>query len=147
MPTQTSLTATDLLRKRHEEIKALFAQTLHAEGTSRNEPFERLCAMLAMHETAEETFVHPLARSISDAADTIVLKRLEEELAATEQLAKLEAMTPTDDGFDAAFLQFQSAVLQHAEAEELELFPLIDAHCRDNELLVLADAIIAAETR
>lgn len=145
MRTKTNLTATELLRQRHEEIKTLFEKTEHADRTARSEAFDQLKAALTAHESSEEMCIHPLARSISDAADTVVLKRLEEEEAAKNQLKKLSAMSPTDDGWDSEFMQFKNAVLQHAEAEELELFPLIDANCSEAVRSELADAIVVSE--
>lgn len=145
MRTQTSLTATELLRQRHEEIKSLFDQTLAAEGEHRSELFDCLRATLAVHETVEEMFVHPLARSISDAADTVVLKRLDEENAAKQTLVELEKMTTDATGWGATFLQFKNDVLAHAEAEERELFPLIDSNCNDDARRQLADNLVVAE--
>jgi hemerythrin superfamily protein len=145
MPTQTSLTATELLRQRHEEVKTLFDQTIAAEGERRAELFDCLRATLAVHETVEEMFVHPLARSISDAADTVVLERLAEESEAKDALANLEKLTTEGDGWSAAFLDFKKAVLRHAEAEERELFPLLDANCNADVRRQLADNILASE--
>ena len=62
----STVSATDLLRQRHSEIKSLFQQTLEAEGDARGELFDCLRAMLAAHETVEEMFVHPLARTAGD---------------------------------------------------------------------------------
>ena len=145
MRTQTTLTATDLLRQRHEQIKTLFDETVAAEGKHRAELFDCLRATLAVHETVEEMLVHPLARSISDAADTVVMQRLEEEHEAKQTLVELEEMTTDASGWGAAFLQFRNAVLHHAEAEETELFPLIDRHCNDDARRQLADNIVMAE--
>ena len=145
MRTQTSLTATQLLRQRHEEITTLFDQTIAAEGERRSELFDCLRATLAVHETVEEMFVHPLARSISDAADTVVLQRLEEENEAKQMLLELEKMTTEATGWGSAFLQFKSAVLRHAEAEERELFPLIDSQCNEQTRRQLADNLVVAE--
>lgn len=145
MTTQTSLTATDLLRQRHKEITSLFEQTLHAEGERRSELFDCLRATLAVHETVEEMLVHPIARAFSDAADDVVLARLEEEESAKKMLVDLEKLTTEGDGWAAAFQSFKSAVLRHAEAEERELFPLIDANCDQKQLEGLATALKAAE--
>ncbi len=145
MRTQTSLTATDLLRQRHEQIKTLFDQTIAAEGQARSELFDCLRATLAVHETVEEMFVHPLARSISDAADTSVMQRLEEENEAKQMLTELEQMTTEATGWGAAFLQLKNAVLHHAEAEEADLFPYMDQFLSEEVKQQLADNILTAE--
>lgn len=145
MRTHTTLTATELLRQRHEEIKSLFDQTLNAESESRAELFDCLRAALAVHETVEEMLVHPLVRSISDAAGTIAVRRMEEENDAKQMLVELEKITTDGEDWAPTFLRFKNAVLQHAEAEELELFPLLDANCSDDARRQLAENLVVME--
>jgi hypothetical protein len=79
----------DFLVSQHQQIKALFAETLAASGTARSKAFVEVRRLLAAHETAEEEIVHPRAKcKISDGA-TVVDERLHEE----HQLA--EAVAPT----------------------------------------------------
>lgn len=145
MAKPATLSVTQLLHQRHEEIKDLFAKTLEASSEDRVELFDCLRALLAVHETTEEIFVHPLARQQGGEAERIVEARLVEEREAKQVLAELEALGPDGDQFGTRLTMFQRAVVEHAEAEEHQLFPLIDANCSQEDLAHLADAIMAGE--
>ncbi|HVV36181.1 MAG TPA: hemerythrin domain-containing protein [Acidimicrobiales bacterium] len=145
MATPATLSATQLLRQRHREIEDMFQRTLAAAGDERRELFECLRATLAVHETTEEMFVHPLARRLGDRAERIVEARLAEERDATKTLKELEDLGPEGDQFATRLTRFQRAVHEHAEAEEHELFPIVDAECSHEDLSHLADAILAGE--
>jgi len=136
--------AVDLLTRQHEEIRRLFREMDDKTGSERSETFGRLCRFLAVHETAEEEVVHPVARrSIAD-GDAVIDARLEEENASKKMLRALEKMGPSAQGFDALFAEFRQAVLEHAEHEEREEFPGLRAHGAA-EMRVMAAAIKAAE--
>ena len=57
-------------------------------------------------------------------------------------LADLEKLTPSDSKFDAMFREFRAAVLQHATAEENEVFPLLEQNVPGARLLEMADAMV-----
>ena len=143
--TQATQTATSLLRERHEQIKSMFEETLAASGDARAELFDCLRATLAVHETVEEMLVHPIARQVGPEADAVVEARLAEEKEATKKLAELEKLGANGDQFARHLATFQQAVLKHAEAEENELFPLMERGCDPAKLSDLADAIRVAE--
>ncbi|MEY2471125.1 MAG: hypothetical protein QOK28_454 [Actinomycetota bacterium] len=145
MATPATLSATQLLRQRHKEIEDLFTRTLAAAGDERRELFDCLRATLAVHETTEELFLHPLARAYGDDATRIVESRLAEENQAKHTLAELEELGPDGDQFATKLTTFQRAVLEHAEKEEQELFPIVDSNCGQDDLAHLADAILAGE--
>jgi hemerythrin superfamily protein len=146
MASPATLSATQLLRQRHKEIEDLFSRTLAASGDDRRELFDCLRATLAVHETTEEMFVHPLARRVGgDKANPVVDDRLAEERVATKTLKELEDLGSDGDQFATRLTMFQRAVLEHAEAEEHQLFPIIDAECSQQDLANLADAILAGE--
>lgn len=145
MATPDTLSATHLLRQRHNEIEQLFDKTLAAaSGDARVELFDCLRATLAVHETTEELFVHPLARR-ADGGDAIVDKRLAEEHQAKETLKELEALGPDGEQFATRLTLFRREVLEHAGHEERDVFPLLDSMCTQEELADLADAILAGE--
>lgn len=143
--TTTTITATDLLRRQHDEVKALFEQCLAAEGETRQELFDCLRATLAVHETAEEMTVHPAGRALGPEGTEVVEARLAEERVAKQQLADLEKLTAAGEGVGVALAAFQQAVLAHAEAEEQELFPLLEAASTRDALVEMAGAIRTAE--
>ncbi|MBA2609496.1 MAG: hemerythrin domain-containing protein [Actinobacteria bacterium] len=141
----TELTGTQLLRERHQEIKRLFKETLEATGQERAEVFDCLRATLAAHEVVEEMFVHPLAKDLGPDGERIAQARLDEEAEATRVLSDLEDLGSDGDQFGPRLLAFQRAVVEHAEAEENELFPLLETSCSRADLEALADSIIVGE--
>jgi hemerythrin superfamily protein len=146
MASPATLSATQLLRQRHKEIEEMFTKTLAASGDERRELFDCLRATLAVHETTEEMFVHPLGRRVGgEKGDRVVEDRLAEERVATQTLKELEDLGVDGDQFATRLTMFQRAVHEHAEKEEHELFPLIDSECSQDDLANLADAILAGE--
>ena len=145
MASPATLSATQLLRQRHKEIEKLFDKTIKSSGAERAELFDCLRATLAVHETTEEMFVHPIGRRCGPNGDAIVEERLAEEKEATQVLAELEKLGPDGDQFGNRLMTFRRAVEAHAHAEEKELFPLIDSECSQDDLANLADAIMQGE--
>jgi hemerythrin superfamily protein len=136
--------AVGLLMRQHEEIRHLCRKVEANTGARRAEAFDRLRRLLAVHETAEEQIVHPLVRRAVPHGDEIVDARLEEERRGKRMLRDLERMGTHDASFTPMFARFRSAVLEHAEHEELEEFPALRQRGQA-ELRGLAAAIKAAE--
>lgn len=136
--------AVDLLLRQHEEIRRLFTEVDRAKGDRRQEAFARLCRYLAVHETAEEEIVHPLARRTIRDGDRVIGARLEEENEGKRVLRALEKMGTSATGFAPLFAEFRASVLEHAEREEREEFAELRAHGAA-ELRGMAAAIKAAE--
>jgi hemerythrin superfamily protein len=134
----------DLLLAQHQQIRSLFARLETAGEEQRTDLFRELVTLLAVHETAEEEVVHPMARRVKD-GDAIVDARLGEEHRAKELLTTLNDMGPTADGFDTLLLQLRDDVLAHARHEEQEEFPRLRRECNPDELRGMAMAVRAAE--
>jgi len=141
-PTQT---ATDMLRGQHEVVKKMLQQMDQLEGSDRADLFDCIRANLAIHETAEEEIVHPRAKRISEMAEKVVEARLREEDHAKKALAELEKIGVDGEGFEERFVLFRASVVDHAEAEEREVFPLLESSLDVHELRDMADAIGLAE--
>jgi hemerythrin superfamily protein len=136
--------AIEFLERQHEEIRSLFIDVRGASGKGRSDAFECLVRMLAVHETAEEMVVHPAARRVETGAEIVEI-RLGEESEAKQMLADLEKMGVDDPGFDDAFSTFEAAVLDHAEHEEDEEFPLLYELADAEALESMASQIKLAE--
>jgi hemerythrin superfamily protein len=120
-------TVTEFLREQHSQVRSMFAEMETAKGEARTQLFDCLRAFLAVHETGEEEIVHPAARKTGEKGEKVVEARLAEEDAAKKALSELEKIGPDGDGFDQKLAQFKSAVEDHAEAEEKELFPILES--------------------
>lgn len=136
----------DLLLDQHTEIRQLFEEVEQApQGDARQESFDRFRRLLAMHETAEEELVHPLARRTLPDGGTVVDERLGGEHQAKEILQQLDGLGPGDPQFDGLLTRLREAVLTHAEAEEPHEFVQLRQHSNPDELQAFAAAVRLAE--
>lgn len=147
---ETFIQSTDdvvrFLKDQHNLIKDLFDEVLSASSDeAREKAFVNLRQLLAVHETAEEMVVHPRARTEIGEGDAVVDARLEEEHRAKEQLSELEKMDVGAKEFIAELTKFRDAVVEHAEAEELEEFDRLQAKLESDDLGRMAKAVQAAE--
>ncbi|MBC6462162.1 hemerythrin domain-containing protein [Actinomadura sp. HBU206391] len=135
----------DLLIKQHAQIRDLFLAVAMSGGLERRKAFDRLVRLLAVHETAEEQIVHPLARRTLFGGEGIVEDRLTEEGMAKAILAELENMDTDDPRFLGVLNQLRGDVLTHARAEERYEFVGLRAQFSETERRGLCAALRAAE--
>jgi hemerythrin superfamily protein len=133
----------------HVKIRELFLAVTGAGPADRQERFEPLVRLLAVHETAEEEIVYPAVRAMGGEAQAIVSARLTEEDAAKKALADLEGMDAASQEFAAALAKLYQDVDRHATSEEREVLPLLkrmDAEQRDGMAAAFAAAEAVAPT-
>jgi hemerythrin superfamily protein len=135
----------DLLIHQHSQIRDLFDEVENSLGENRKDAFDRLVRLLAVHETAEEEIIHPLARRALPGGEEIVDDRLEEERQAKEKLARLEGMDPETPQFLTELDELRIAVLTHARAEERYEFQRIRDELGEAQRRGLAAAVKIAE--
>lgn len=135
----------DLLLGQHQLIRELFVEVQSCAGERRREAFDRLVRLLAVHETAEEVIVHPLARRNVEGGEEIVEDRLEEEREAKEVLSHLESMDLDSDEFEAEFADLRASVLKHAHHEEVYEFRYLRAAHEPGQLRKLVRRFRIAE--
>ncbi|MFF7651586.1 hemerythrin domain-containing protein [Streptomyces sp. NPDC007983] len=134
-----------LLTRQHGEIRNLFDEVERASGDDRRDAFRRLVRMLAVHETAEEEVVHPVARRSFDGAEAVVDDRLREEKEAKEKLSRLDGMDTADAAFMPLLRELRTEVMAHARAEERYEFAQLRRHTEPRQLATMAKAVQAAE--
>jgi hypothetical protein len=135
----------ELLLEQHSQIKSLFRDVASAQAIRKQELFEDLVRLLAVHESAEEEVVHPTARRTIDNGDAIVESRLEEEGEAKEALAELYDLGVDHPEFDLRLQLLADAVTEHATSEESEEFSHLLATLDSDTLEKMAGAVKAAE--
>jgi hemerythrin superfamily protein len=133
----------DLLLEQHNQVKSLFGQLINATGDQKRELFQELVRLLAVHESAEEQVVHPVARK--QAGDEVVEARLREENEAKRALAELHDLGVDHPDFDVKLATLANAVLDHATHEEREEFPYLRQNVSAEQLRRMAGAVRAAE--
>jgi hemerythrin superfamily protein len=131
------------VQRDHREIEQMIQQVDIARGESRQRTFEELVRKLAVHETAEEEVVHPLAKKVG--AESVADEILNEESQAKTALSKLDGIDVSTPDFDAAFQKIKSDVLAHAQHEEREEHPKIAASTPPEELERLGKVFAVAE--
>jgi iron-sulfur cluster repair protein YtfE (RIC family) len=82
---------------------------------------------LVRHEVAEAVVVYPALRQEPGGA-AIAEARRREESEAEQVLARLEKLDPLTEEFRGAIRDLESAVQDHAQKEEAEVFPLLAAN-------------------
>ncbi|WP_433623814.1 hemerythrin domain-containing protein [Nocardia sp. CA-120079] len=134
----------DLLTAQHKQIKELFAQLKSGQG-NKSELFKELVRLLAVHESAEEEAVHPVAARARFGADKMVGDRRDEENHAKRALADLYDLGVDHPDFDGKLAEFADAVIDHANREENEEFALLRQQFSVHQLERMAGSVRAAE--
>lgn len=134
-----------VLLEQHARIHELFAAIKTASGERKQELFDELRELLAVHEVGEEMVLRPVTRETAGAS--VVDARLKEESDATHTLADLEKMDVSTPEFDQALATFEQAVATHAEREEIEEFPTLQTGRDARERFDLGAKLLAAEKR
>jgi hemerythrin superfamily protein len=116
-----------LLTQDHAAVKQRFAEFDNALPETRAELFWKLTDQLIRHEVAEEVVVYPVVRK-EPGGEGLADARIAEESAAERMLAHMEKLDPSTEEFLGALRDLQAAVLDHAQKEEKEVFPLLVTH-------------------
>jgi Hemerythrin HHE cation binding domain len=135
----------DLLLEQHDEIKSMFGQLRQVQAAAKRELFEDLVRLLAMHETAEEMVVHPVARRKLDNGTQVVEERLAEEEQAKKELAELYDLGVDHPDFDKRLEALAVDVIEHATKEEGDEFLRMRATVDPGMLRRMAGVLKAAE--
>lgn len=135
----------DFLIGQHQRIKQLLEAVTTAPAESRQETFDQLRELLAIHETAEELVLRPVTRADVPGGDVVADARMAEENKAKEVLADLEKMDVATQEFLTAYTAFAKDVLEHANNEESYEFPLVREHQDADVLAAMGESLEKAE--
>ncbi|QMU76715.1 hemerythrin domain-containing protein [Streptacidiphilus sp. PB12-B1b] len=144
-PATTDPDVIAVLLGQHARVKNLFAQVEAATGQARQERFDELRQLLAVHEIGEEIVLRPVAEKAAGEQEADA--RNAEEKEANKVLAELEKLDVDGAEFAAKFAEFQKAVLAHAEHEEREEFPAVREHCSPQERQEMGRRLLKAEDK
>jgi hemerythrin superfamily protein len=138
MPETTTGTIIDHLTADHQQIKVLFSDVMFVRPENRADTFCQLVAELVQHEVAEEMVVYPEVRAAGADGAAATEARLREQAETEQMLAQMETIDPETPEFTAALTELSIAVINHAEAEERRIFPLLRAGEDPDTLFELA---------
>jgi hemerythrin superfamily protein len=136
----------DLLLDQHRAIRELCEQVAAATAAEREQPFRSLVRLLAVHEAVEEELVHPYVKRRVEGAKDAVAERVEEEREVNKMLAALDALGPTNPGFEELFTRFRTALLAHADKEESSEFAGLRSATRPAERAAMGAALRLASS-
>jgi hemerythrin superfamily protein len=145
MPETAQTDAVRFLKDQHQQVRDLLDAVAQGSGEARREAFEPLVRLLAVHETAEEIVVYPAARSAGEEGTRVAEARLKEEDEAKKMLSDLERLDLSSPEFEEKFAAVRAAVEAHADAEERELFPLLEDTVDDEQRRRMGVALQVAE--
>jgi hemerythrin superfamily protein len=132
-----------VLLEQHARIHDLFHCVENETGDHKQQAFDELRALLAVHETAEEMVLRPVSKDV--AGEQVADARNKEEQEANVVLQRLEKMEIRSTEFDQELSRFKQSVAQHAENEEDEEFPQILAEVTGTKRMELGKRIRTAE--
>ena len=132
-----------ILLEQHARVRELFTELKGSAGKAKQDLFDELRGLLAVHETAEEMVLRPTSRRV--AGESVVDARNHEEAEANKVLAGLEKLDVSTPDFDKELAAFEKAVSDHADMEEQQEFPSVLAECDETERSVMGRMLRAAE--
>ena len=113
-----------ILKADHRKVEGLFAR--YEEAKEKNDRkqaiFQQIAMELKVHMRLEEEIFYPASRQFVEEDDT-VNEAIVEHQAAKELISQLEAMSPSDEMYDAKVQVLQEQIEHHVEEEEEEYFP------------------------
>ena len=136
--------ATDLLKKQHRAVKALFKKV---EGTDnprmRRQLLNDITRSLEGHTLIEEEIFYPAVRGLETRkAEEMVRAASEEPHVVKLGRAELPRVNPEDERFEAKMTVLSELIEHHVEEEEQEMFKLAEKLGKD-ELSALAERMQA----
>jgi hypothetical protein len=115
--------ATELLKKQHREVKALFRSAKKAEPEDRREILDEIATKLAHHMNIEETIFYPaIAELATKKTEEMVPEAYEEHHVASLVLNEFPQLDPEDERFEAKMTVLDELIEHHVEEEEKEMF-------------------------
>jgi hemerythrin superfamily protein len=114
-----------VLEAQHQQVKAMLEQVSSASGAQKGTAFGQLKRMAVAHETSEEETIYPALRATGGDGQRLAEAREAEQAEAMQVITRLEGMDPASEEFSRTFSELRQAMLAHAEAEEREVFPLL----------------------
>lgn len=111
--------ATTLLKKHHDEVRAIFKRLEKGNGHT-NELLTKLASSLTAHMVIEQVLFYPAVLKVKD---DLVLEAYEEHEIARFALKRLMKTKPNDRTFKAKVATLKEIIEHHTKEEEEELFP------------------------
>ena len=132
-----------IVRRDHREIERMLTEVDARSGAARKRAVEELFRKLAVHETAEQEIVHPLARHAG--AGAIADELVQDEALVADRLEVFEGSKVDSARFAKAFDELARVIRFHARREEMDEHPPIEANVSWFALETFGRAFCAAD--
>jgi len=132
--------ATDLLKKQHKEVKALFKKVEKTENArERRQLMEQISQQLELHTQIEEEMFYPAVRESGKKAEEMIDEAYEEHHVVKLVLKELPQVDPEDERFQAKMTVLSELIEHHVEEEEGEMFKIAEKTLGKERLTELGD--------
>ncbi len=119
--------ATDLLKKQHREVKALFRQAKKADADGRREILDQIAENLEHHMHIEEDVFYPaVAELATKKTEEMIPEAYEEHHVVQLVLAEFPNLDPEDERFEAKMTVLEELIQHHVDEEEGEMFKIAE---------------------
>ncbi len=134
--------ATNMLKKQHRDVAALFRKTLRSEQASeRKQLVQEIVEKLTLHASIEEEIFYPAFREEAAGTQKVedsVLEAYEEHRVMKFLLEEISSLDPKAENFHAKVTVLKEIVEHHVEEEEEEMFPAAEKKLGKDRLEELA---------
>jgi hemerythrin superfamily protein len=122
---EAPMAATDLLKKDHRTVSALFEQFENAEGDEEKVALaQQICTELTVHAEVEEQLFYPAARkALDEKREELIDEAAVEHRSLKMLIAEIDGSSAKDDLFKANVKVLKEYVEHHVKEEENEIFP------------------------
>jgi hypothetical protein len=144
-----------VLRKDHDEVKAMLAELAEGPKAStgatdeqlafRKRAVDQVIIEESKHEAAEQQYFWPAVKGLGPDGARVAEVGLEQEAEADPVLAELDKLQPADEGFEERLVAFTAAARAHITYEEAYAWPLLRASISADEAQALGDQITRAK--
>ncbi len=119
--------ATELLKKQHREVKALFGEAKEVTPAERRRVLDEITEKLSVHMMIEEEIFYPAVRELgTKKTEEIIPEAYEEHHVVTLVLNELPEVDVEDERFEAKMTVLDELIEHHVEEEEGEMFKIAE---------------------
>jgi hypothetical protein len=131
----------DVLRQEHTQIRQLCADVRKAGTAGKAHAVAALQRAVHLHRLGELALVHPATRNSGRDGHTIALACQTESAKVERALTDVGRVGVGHPDFDSRFTALAEALLQHAETQERDEFPLLRRRVPPQRLHMMAGAM------
>jgi hemerythrin superfamily protein len=136
-----------LLTEDHRRVEQLFGQFQQSRDPDQKMQIaEKVFEELRVHGKLEKEIFYPAMREVGDQEDKELVEHSYHDHEESELLmAKMRGMTQVDQQYETLFEELISAVMEHAQEEELQMFPDAEKQMDRNRLDELGQQMESAK--